>query len=73
VAPVAPLTVEDPVAVGVPDTEQVIVALGASVETGTAGVQPVTVTPAGRPVTAQVAFVAPTAGAAAFVQVNVPE
>lgn len=73
VAPVVPFTVEAPVAVGVPETEHVIVAPAASEATGTAGTQPVTVTPAGSPLTAHVALAAASDGEAAAVQVNVPE
>ena len=71
VAPVDPLSVEEPTVVGVPETVQVITPDGAT-EAGGVGVHDV-VRPAGRPVTAQDAFVAVTAGAAAFEQVNVPE
>ena len=71
VAPVVPLTVELPTVVGVPETVQVMAALGATVAGGV-GAQDV-VRPAGRPVTAQVADVAAMAGDAALVQVKVPE
>lgn len=71
VPPVVPVTVTVPVAVGVPDTEQVIAADGA-IFVGGVGEHDV-VRPAGSPATAHVAFVAVTEGAAAFVQVNVPE
>ena len=65
---VVPLSVALPTAVGVPDTVQVIVALGASDAAGTVGEQTV-VRPAGKPLTAQVALVAAMDGAAAFEQV----
>lgn len=71
VAPVVPVTVTVPVAVGVPETVHEIVPDGATF-VGGVGVQDV-VKPAGRPDTAHVAFVAVTDGAAAFVQVKVPE
>jgi hypothetical protein len=70
VAPVVPLTVEIAGVVGVPVTVQRICAPGTTVDGGT-GVHDV-VRPAGRPVTAQLAAVAATAGAAAFLQTNVP-
>jgi hypothetical protein len=70
VAPVVPLTVETAGVVGVPVTVQRICAPGATVAGGT-GAHDV-VKPAGRPATAQVAAVAEMAGAAAFLQTNVP-
>jgi hypothetical protein len=71
VALVVPLTVDDPVAVGVPETVQTICAPAAT-EVGGVGVHDV-VRPAGRPLTAQVALVAASAGEPAFEQVKVPE
>jgi hypothetical protein len=69
-APVVPVTVDELVAVGVPETVHVIVAPGAT-ETGGTG-EHVVVRPAGKPVTPQLAAVAAMAGAAAFEQVKVP-
>jgi hypothetical protein len=69
--PVLPLSGDEPGAVGVPETVQVIAAPGATVEGGV-GAHDV-VKPAGRPVTAHVALVAAMAGAAAFEQVKEPE
>ena len=54
VAPVVATTVELPSLVGVPETVHVMAPAGAMVAGGV-GVQPVTVTFAGRPVTVQVA------------------
>jgi hypothetical protein len=73
VAPVVPFTADAPVAVGVPETEQVMLAPAASEATGTVGTQPVTVTPGGSPETAHVALVAGSDGDAAAVHVKVPE
>lgn len=70
VAPVVPVTVELPGVVGVPVTEQVMVAPGAT-EVGVAGEQ-VNVRPVGRPATLHEAAVAVMAGDAAFEQVNEP-
>jgi hypothetical protein len=70
VAPVEPLSVETAGVVGVPLTVQRICAPGATVAGGT-GEHDV-VRPAGSPVTAQLAAVAETAGAAAFLQKKVP-
>ena len=70
VAPVVPFSVLEPVVVGVPETVQVILAPGAT-DVGGTGAH-VEVRPAGKPVTAQAALVAVTAGAAAFVHVKVP-
>ena len=77
VAPVLPLTVTLPAAVGVPDTLQVTTAATGTALPATQAaefgvmVQPVTVTPAGRPETAQVvpaeAVVVPT-----LVHVKIP-
>lgn len=67
VAPVVPFRVEEPVAVGVPDTVQVIVAPGATVAGGVG--EQSEVSPAGNPAIAQLALEAATAGALAFVQV----
>jgi hypothetical protein len=72
VAPVNPDTVEEPSAVGVPETVHVITPLAAKgVTVGTVGAQTVE-RPAGRPVTEHKALVAASAGDAALVQVNVP-
>ena len=71
VAPVVPLTVDDPTVVGVPETVHVIDAPGATLAGGTGA--HMVVKPAGSPDTAQVAPVAATSGAAPFEQVNVPE
>jgi hypothetical protein len=71
-APVAPDSADVPSAVGVPETVHVMVAPGASVAAGAVG-EHVVVKPAGRPASAQLAFVAAIAGAAAFAHVNVPE
>lgn len=71
VAPVVPVTVEVLGAVGVPATVQVMVAPGATAAGGV-GEHDV-VMPAGRPVTAHVAAVAASTGAAPFAHVNVPE
>lgn len=70
VAPVVPFTVETATVVGVPVTVQRICVPGAT-EAGGAGVHEA-VRPAGKPVTPQLAAVAVTAGAAAFLQTNVP-
>lgn len=67
VAPVVPLAVNDPAAVGVPVTEHEMVAPGATVAGG-AGMQ-FALRPAGRPLIAQAALVAAIAGALALVQV----
>lgn len=69
-APVVPVTVTLPTVVGVPDTVQLTRPPGAT-SVGGVGVHSV-VRPAGRPDTAQPAFVAVIAGAAAFLQVKVP-
>lgn len=68
---VRPLSGNDPVAVGVPETVQTIEAPGATVA-GVVGEQ-VDVRPAGKPETLQRTFVAAIDGALAFVQVKVPE
>lgn len=70
VAPVVPLSVDEPVAVGVPDTVHEIVPPGAIVAGGV-GVQD-DVRPAGNPVMEHAALDAVTAGDAAFEQVYVP-
>jgi hypothetical protein len=70
-APVVPDSVELLTAVGVPETVHVIAAPAASEDTGTVGTHTV-VKPAGSPPSAQVAFVAAIAGAAAFVHAKVP-
>jgi hypothetical protein len=72
VAPVVPASAAPPTAVGVPETVQVMAAPGATEAAGAVGEQTV-VRPAGKPLTAQPALVAATAGAAAFEQVYVPE
>jgi hypothetical protein len=69
-APVVPLTLETAGVVGVPVTVQSICAPGATVEGGT-GEHDVE-RPEGNPETEQLAAVAATAGAAAFLQTNVP-
>jgi hypothetical protein len=71
VAVVVPLTVDDPVLVGVPETVQTICAPAATV-VGGVGVQDV-VKPEGRPLTAHVALVAASEGEPAFEHVKVPE
>jgi hypothetical protein len=71
VAPVVPLSVALPTAVGVPDTVHVIAAPGATDAAGTDGAQTV-LKPAGRPATAQLAAVAAIAGAAALLHLKVP-
>lgn len=71
VAPVVVVTVDVPVAVGVPETEQVIEAPAATVAGGV-GVQVPMVTPAGRPVVEQVALVALAEAPELFVQRIVP-
>ena len=70
-APVATVTVDDPAAVGVPETVQLIEAPEARLATGTVGVQVPTVTPAGKPEMAQVAVTA--AFGPALAQTIVPE
>ena len=67
-APVVPASANDPAAVGVPETVQVITALAAKLLTGVGG-EHVVLRPAGKPLMAHVAVVAVTAGAAALVQV----
>ena len=71
VAPVVPVTVELPMAVGVPETGHVIVPPGAT-DAGGTGVQAPAVTPAGRPATEQLAAVAVMKGEVPFVQVKEP-
>ena len=70
VAPVEPVTVDEPTAVGVPVTLQVMLAPAETV-VGGVGVQ-VVERPAGSPDTEQVAAVADSAGEAALEQVNEP-
>ena len=70
VAPVVPVSVLEPTAVGVPETVQVNFAPAATVAGGV-GAQLV-LRPAGKPLTAQVAAVADAVAAAALVQVKVP-
>jgi len=71
VAPVVTTTVDDPTAVGVPETGQEMLAPAATVAGGT-GVQAPTVTPAGSPLTEQVAAVALAVAVAEFVHRIVP-
>ena len=70
VAPVEPLTVLDPAAIGVPVTVQVMLA-AAAIVAGGVGVQDVD-RPAGKPATAQVADVALADAPDALVQVKEP-
>ena len=72
VAPVVTETVVVPAAVGVPLTGQEMLAPAASVAGG-AGVQVPTVTPGGRPDTAQLALTADAVAVALLVHENVPE
>ena len=72
VAPVVTVTVDDPAAVGVPETGQEIEAPAATVAGGTGEHVP-SVSPAGKPLTLQVAFVADAVAAALFVHLMVPE
>jgi len=72
VAPVVPVAVELPIAVGVPETGHTIVPPAATVAGGT-GVQVPTVRPAGRPASEQVAPDAWNNGEAPAVQVKEPE
>ncbi|MEZ5854626.1 MAG: hypothetical protein R3D67_07700 [Hyphomicrobiaceae bacterium] len=71
VAPVVPLTSEDPDAVGVPVTVHVMTMPALSELTGVVG-EHVALRPAGSPATEQVAFVAAMAGELALVHVYVP-
>lgn len=71
VAPVVAVTVDAPDAVGVPLTAQEMELPAASV-TGGVGVQLVTETPGGKPVTAQVAFSALAVAPALLVHLTVP-
>ena len=71
VAPVVTVTVDEPLAVGVPLTGQLMLALAATVAGGV-GVQVPTVTPGGRPVTEQEAAVALAVAVAEFVHRIVP-
>jgi hypothetical protein len=70
-APVVTATVFEPAAVGVPETGHEMLAPAATVAGG-AGVQVPTVTPGGKPVTAQVALVALAVAVALFVHKIVP-
>ena len=70
VAPVVPLSVAVPVAVGVPDTVQVMELPGATLVGGT-GEHDV-VRPAGKPATAQLADAAVKNGELPFEHMNVP-
>ena len=70
VAPVVPVNVLEPGVVGVPETVHAILAPGATVAGGVG--EQLVVNPAGRPLTAHVAFVAVTSGDAPFEHVNVP-
>jgi hypothetical protein len=72
VAPVATVTVLEPVAVGVPDTAQEMLAPAATVAGGV-GVHRPTVTPGGRPEIAHDALVALAVAAALLVHFTVPE
>jgi hypothetical protein len=72
VAPVATDAVVVPVAVGMPDTGQEIDAPAASDATGSGGVHVPTVTPGGRPETAQVGLIAAAVEDALFVHNTVP-
>lgn len=67
VAPVVPFKVDDPVAVGVPETEHVITPAATTVVGGTG--EHDEVKPAGNPLIAHPALVAATAGEAALLQV----
>ena len=69
-APVVPLRLAEPGAVGVPEMLHVMLAPAAT-DVGGTGTH-VVVRPAGKPLMAQVADVAVSAGEAAFVHVNVP-
>jgi hypothetical protein len=71
-APVVTATVDDPAAVGVPDTGHEIEAPAATVAGGT-GVQAPAVMPAGKPLMLQVALVADAVAVALFVHLMVPE
>lgn len=70
VAPVVPETLTVPVAVGVPETVQVMTPDGATLVGGVG--EQLVVKPAGRPATAHVAAAAVTEGEAPFVHVNEP-
>jgi hypothetical protein len=72
VAPVVPVTVTVPAAVGVPETVHVIVEPGVTIAAGDVGEQTLD-KPAGSPLMAHVAAVASMYGTAAFEQVYVPE
>jgi hypothetical protein len=71
-APVPTLTVDDPTAVGVPDTGQEIDAPTPTVAGGT-GVHVPAANPAGKPLTLQVALVAEPVAEALLVHFMVPE
>jgi hypothetical protein len=66
VAPVVPFSVDDPVAVGVPETVHIITPAAATVVGGTG--EHTDDKPAGNPLIAQPALVAATAGEAALLQ-----
>ena len=70
VAPVVPVSVLEPTAVGVPETVQVILAPAITLVGGT-GAHTV-LRPAGSPLTAQLAAAADCVAEAALVQTNVP-
>jgi hypothetical protein len=70
-APVVTPTVDEPEAVGVPETAHEMLAPAATV-TGGVGVHAPSVTPGGKPVTAQVALVALAVAAALLVHLTVP-
>ena len=72
VAPVVAVSVVEPGAVGVPDTEHEMLVPAATVA-GVDGVQVPTVTPGGRPLTEQVAAVALAVAVAELVHLSVPE
>ena len=72
IAPVVAITVTLPVDVGIPDTEQEMLAPGATAAGGV-GVQVPTVTPGGRPEMLQVALLAEPVAVALLVQSTVPE
>ena len=72
VAPVVAVTVTEPEAVGVPETAHEMLEPAATVAGGV-GVQVPSVTPGGRPLAEQVAFVALAVAVALLVQRTVPE
>ena len=72
VAPVVAVTVVEPDAVGVPLTGQLMLDPGAT-DAGGTGAQVPTVTPGGKPLTAQVALSALAVALELFVHLTVPE